>query len=109
MRRHDSSALAVAAALFTSQHSEIVFVCVWSAGTGTADPPLTPGGVYRALEERGREDGERRADYGHDTERIIPFTQEEGEGGRRGTTRSSEHEKFISWAFYVCPSSVRSH
>lgn len=26
-------------------------VCVWPAGTGTADPPLTPGGVYRALEE----------------------------------------------------------
>lgn len=26
--------------------------CVWPAGTGTADPPLTPGGVYRALEEQ---------------------------------------------------------
>ncbi len=36
-------------ALFTSQRP----VCVWPAGTGTADPPLTPGGVYRALEEEG--------------------------------------------------------
>lgn len=26
-------------------------VCVWPAGTGTADPPLTPGGVHRAVEE----------------------------------------------------------
>lgn len=34
-------------ALFASQRT----VCVWPAGTGTADPPLTPGGVYRALEE----------------------------------------------------------
>lgn len=26
-------------------------VCVWPAGTGTADPPLTPGGVHRVVEE----------------------------------------------------------
>lgn len=41
------SSLAVPEALFTS----LLTVCVWPAGTGTADPPLTPGGVYRALEE----------------------------------------------------------
>lgn len=28
-----------------------VSVCARSVGTGTADPPLTPGGVYRAMEE----------------------------------------------------------
>lgn len=29
-------------------------VCVWPAGTGTADPPLTPGGVHRAVAEDER-------------------------------------------------------
>lgn len=46
------SSLAVPGALFASQRS----VCVWPAGTGTADPPLTPGGVYRALEEEEEEE-----------------------------------------------------
>lgn len=36
---------------FVRQPAYCVCVCVWPAGTGTADPPLTPGGVYRALEE----------------------------------------------------------
>lgn len=51
-------------------------VCV-SAGTGTADPPLTPGGVCRALEEEEEEGcGEG---YGHNTDRNVPFTEHGGE------------------------------
>lgn len=41
------ASLAVPGALSSSQRT----VCVWPVGTGTADPPLTPGGVYRAMEE----------------------------------------------------------
>lgn len=49
-RRNSSASLAAPAALSACEH-----VCVvWPAGTGTADPPLTPGGVHRAVEEDER-------------------------------------------------------
>lgn len=51
-RRNSSASLAAPAALSVREHvCKHVCVCVWPAGTGTADPPLTPGGVHRAVEE----------------------------------------------------------
>lgn len=60
----DGLQLAVLEALFSTKQSVCKCVCVcvsecvsvWSAGTGTADPPLTPGGVYKALEREEEEE-----------------------------------------------------
>lgn len=58
-------------------------MCVWPAGTGTADPPLTPGGVYRALEEEEgrvveclRVCGRVEGGYRRHSKRNIPFRPE---------------------------------
>lgn len=70
------ASLAVPGALSSSQRT--VCVCVWPVGTGTADPPLTPGGVYRAMEEE-----EWRVECGVAmavSERSIPFRPEKGGG-----------------------------